>query len=410
MSTFVRQFKNEDWIATLIGCLLVVCVIVAPGYIPAIPKSFDTANAWFNIIGLFGLIGLLAALGLKALGQNIRGFLPSFLAVFVLAIGSQLLANIPAIKYIGLESVFFSVLIGLLIRNIFGLPKWLAPAVRSEYFIKAGLVLLGTSVLFGEIMKEGAFGMIQAVVVVFSVWYFSFWLAKKLKVDEEMGLMLSSAVSICGVSAAIATSGAIKGDGKKLSLVVSLVLVVAIPMMYLMPWLAVKLGLSQEVAGAWLGGTIDTTGAVVAAGKFLGDTAETYSVIIKSAQNVLLGVAALAISIYWSYRGTANKDLKPSAGILWERFPKFVIGFALASLVFSFFIPAPEVKALTSTAKGLREMMFSLAFVCIGLETDFRSIFTKENKKYITTFLVAQLFNILVTLLMAYLLFDVLRS
>jgi Predicted membrane protein len=185
---------------------------------------------------------------------------------------------------------------------------------------------------------------------------------------------------------------------------------VAIPMMYLMPWLAVKLGLSQEVAGAWLGGTIDTTGAVVAAGKFLGDTAETYSVIIKSAQNVLLGVAALAISIYWSYRGTANKDLKPSAGILWERFPKFVIGFALASLVFSFFIPAPEVKALTSTAKGLREMMFSLAFVCIGLETDFRSIFTKENKKYITTFLVAQLFNILVTLLMAYLLFDVLRS
>lgn len=259
MNTFIRQFKNEDWIATLIGCLLVVCVIVAPGYIPAIPKSFDTANAWFNIIGLFGLIGLLAALGLKALGQNIRGFLPSFLAVFVLAIGSQLLANIPAIKYIGLESVFFSVLIGLLIRNIFGLPKWLAPAVRSEYFIKAGLVLLGTSVLFGEIMKEGAFGMIQAVVVVFSVWYFSFWLAKKLKVDEEMGLMLSSAVSICGVSAAIATSGAIKGDGKKLSLVVSLVLVVAIPMMYLMPWLAVKLGLSQEVAGAWLGGTIDTT-------------------------------------------------------------------------------------------------------------------------------------------------------
>ena len=410
MSTFLRQFKNEDWIATLIGCLLVVCVIVAPGYIPAIPKSFDTANAWFNIIGLFGLIGLLAALGLKALGQNIRGFLPSFLAVFVLAILSQLLANIPAIKYIGLESVFFSVLIGLLIRNIFGLPKWLAPAVRSEYFIKAGLVLLGTSVLFGEIMKEGAFGMIQAVVVVFSVWYFSFWLAKKLKVDEEMGLMLSSAVSICGVSAAIATSGAIKGDGKKLSLVVSLVLVVAIPMMYLMPWLAVKLGLSQEVAGAWLGGTIDTTGAVVAAGKFLGETAETYSVIIKSAQNVLLGVAALAISIYWSYRGTTNRDLKPSAGILWERFPKFVIGFVLASLVFSFLIPAPEVKALTSTAKGLREMMFSLAFVCIGLETDFRSIFTKENRKYITTFLVAQLFNILVTLLMAYLLFDVLRS
>ncbi len=137
-------------------------------------------------------------------------------------------------------------------------------------------------------------------------------------VDSEMSMMLSSSVSICGVSAAIATCGAIKGDPKKLSFIVSLVLIVAIPMMYILPFFAKWMGLSEQAAGAWLGGTIDTTAAVVASGKFIGETAEQYSVIIKSAQNVLLGVAAFAISIYWSYKGT-NSNIRPSGSVLWER-------------------------------------------------------------------------------------------
>lgn len=408
MKSFLRQFRNEDWIATLIGLILVGLVVFFPSFIPKFPKSLNQPADWLNIAGMFALIGALAAVGVKIMGDSIRGFAKSFLVIFALAIFCQYVAQIPGIKYIGLESVFFSVAVGLVIRNVFGLPGWLGVAVRSEYYIKAGLVLLGTSVLFGEILMEGAFGMLQAIVVVLTVWYFSFWIARKFGVDEEMAIMLSSAVSICGVSAAIATCGAIKGDNKKLSFVVSLVLVVAIPMMYLMPWLAVKLGLSQEVAGAWLGGTIDTTGAVVAAGKFLGDTAEKYSVIIKSSQNVLLGVAAFAISIYWSCRGISN-EYKASSRVLWDRFPKFVIGFMLASLIFSFCFNIETAKSLGGIAKGLREMMFSIAFVCIGLETDFKAIFTRENKRYIATFLVAQSFNIIVTLVMAMLLFGIPR-
>jgi uncharacterized membrane protein YadS len=197
-----------------------------------------------------------------------------------------------------------------------------------------------------------------------------------------------------------------KGDPKKLSFVISLVLIIAIPMMYLLPWLAQMIGLSQEVAGAWLGGTIDTTAAVVASGKFIGETAEKYSVIIKSAQNVLLGVAAFAISIYWSYKGT-NSDIRPSGSVLWERFPKFVLGFMAASLVFSFAFDLETGKALSKVAnKGARELLFSLAFVSIGLETDFRYIFKKGNAKYIWSFLTAQTFNILLTLLIAWLLFS----
>ena len=390
----IKSLKTEDWTSTLVGIIILALVIVSPKFMS-------------NNIVLFFVIGMLTWLGYLFMGnKNGKGYILSFITVFALALAAKYISAIPAIKNTGLESVFFAVIIGLFIRNTVGLPKWLEPAVRSEYYIKAGLVILGSSILFNEIMKAGALGLIQAVIVVFCVWYFSFWISTKIfKVDKEMSTLLSSAVSICGVSAAIATSGAIKGDPKKLSFVVSLVLIVAIPMMYLLPWVAKAMGLSEEVAGAWLGGTIDTTAAVVASGKFIGETAEQYSVIIKSAQNVLLGVAAFVISIYWSMKGT-NTDIRPTGSVLWERFPKFVIGFILASLVFSLLIDIDSAKELSKVAnKGAREILFSLAFICIGLETDFRYIFKKSNAKFIWSFLSAQGFNILLTLLVSWLLF-----
>lgn len=388
----LKSLKTEDWTSTFIGFLLLVLVVL----FPTLMKN--------NLI-LFLSIGLLSFLGYLFMGNKGKGFILSFVVIFALALAARYLSAVAPIKKIGLEAVFFAVAIGLIIRNTFGLPKWMAPAVKSEYYIKAGLVILGTSILFKEIMKAGSLGLIQAIIVVLCVWYFTFTIAKLFKVDKDMGALLSSAVSICGVSAAIATSGAIKGDPKKLSFVISLVLIVAIPMMYLMPYLVKWIGLNEVVGGAWLGGTIDTTAAVVASGKFLGETAEKYSVIIKSAQNVLLGVAAFVISIYWSFKGT-NADIRPSGSVLWERFPKFVIGFLLASLIFSFAFAPDVAKQLSGVAnKGAREILFSLAFVCIGLETDFRYIFKKENAKYIWTFLIAQAFNILLTLVVAYLLF-----
>lgn len=391
----LKSLKNEDWVATIIGGVILLFVIL----IPSVMQHYAAVSV---------IVALLAWLGYRFMGNRDRGqFLLSFGVIFLLAWLSRSLTGIPFIKSTGFESVFFAVIIGLLIRNTIGLPKWLAPAARSEYYIKAGLVILGSSIFFQQIMVAGSLGMVQAVIVVLSVWYFSFWIATRLfRIDKEMSILLSSAVSICGVSAAVATSGAMKGDPKKLSFVISLVLIIAIPMMYLLPWLAQIIGLSQEVAGAWLGGTIDTTAAVVASGRFIGETAEKYSVIIKSAQNVLLGVAAFAISIYWSYKGT-NSDIRPSGSVLWERFPKFVLGFMAASLVFSFAFDLETGKALSKVAnKGARELLFSLAFVSIGLETDFRYIFKKENTKYIWSFLTAQTFNILLTLLITWLLFS----
>ena len=127
------------------------------------------------------------------------------------------------------------------------------------------MVILGTSILFTDIIQAGIPGILQAVVVVAAVWFFSMWLSRLLKVDDEFGVILASAVSICGVSAAIVAAGAIKGDKKKLSYVTSLVLLVAIPMLIIMPYVIKKFGVPDVVAGAWLGGTLDTTASVTAA-------------------------------------------------------------------------------------------------------------------------------------------------
>ena len=278
-----RIYANEDWTTVILGGIIMLFVTAASlaGHTYLIPKFPSELSSLPDAANLAYMFAFLCALPLAV--------------IFPLAAAAVYITRIPAVKSTGIESVLFSVAIGLAISNLTSVPSWLRPAMQSEFFIKTGLVVLGSSVIFSEILKAGFFGILQSLVVVFGVWYFAFWVARKMKVDDEMSTMLASAVSICGVSAAIATCGAIKGDNKKLSYVISLVLVIAIPMMYVMPWLAVKMGLSQEVAGAWLGGTIDTTGAVVASGKFIGETAEKYSVIIKSSQNVLLGLAAFRL-------------------------------------------------------------------------------------------------------------------
>src|SRR5262249_4348057 len=195
---------------------------------------------------------------------------PSFAAgfplVFVLALGSQALAGNAVANAWGIEFVIFALSLGLLVSNTIGTPAWLKPAVRTEFYIKNGIILMGATIIFGEVMRAGVLGILQSVLVVIAVWYFSFWLARRLRLDDEFAAMLSTAVSICGVSAAIAACGAIEGDRRKLSYVTSIVLIVAVPMIVLQPWIIRQMSMSQMVGGAWLGGTLDTTGSVLAPG------------------------------------------------------------------------------------------------------------------------------------------------
>lgn len=415
MKKWIKQFTSEDWIIVFAGAVILALAAIFPSAMPEMPKSLATGSDWLSAGYMFIFIYILTVVTSLCLGKNTKDIIfifPSLLVIFALTMCAQLIANIPVVKEFGFESVFFAVILGLLISNCLKVPEWMKAAIQSEFYIKIGIICLGSTILFGEVMKSGAYGLVQSLAVVFSVWYFAFWIGKKMKVDPEMGTMLASAVSICGVSAAIATCGVIKGDNKKLSYVISLVLIIAIPMMYLLPWLAGLMNLSPEITGAWLGGTIDTTGAVAAAGTLAdhgnGDVAAQTAVIVKSSQNVLLGVAAFIISLMWSYQGKAQEE-KPTIGVIWDRFPKFVVGFILASLVFSFCFDTKSAEAVGKVTKGFQNTLFSVAFVCIGLETRFKEIFSKENRVPLKVFLTAQAFNIVVTLVIAYVIFGIVK-
>lgn len=407
MKKWLRQFSSEDWIIVFAGALILLLAGFFPEWMPVMPKTLNSLSDWLSAGYMFLFVLVLTYATSAVLGRPLKWIFPSLTVIFALTLLSQFIASIPIVKEYGFESVFFAVILGLLLSNCFKLPEWLKSAVQSEFYIKIGIICLGSTILFGEVMKSGAYGLAQSLIVVFTVWYMAYWIGKKMKIDSEMGTMLASAVSICGVSAAIATCGVIKGDNKKLSYVVSLVLIIAIPMMYLLPWLANLMGLPQEVTGAWLGGTIDTTGAVAASGTLVGETAEKTAIIVKSSQNVLLGIAAFIISIMWSYQGKGNME-KPTAGVIWDRFPKFVVGFILASLVFSLLEPE-TAKTVGTVTKGFQNTLFSIAFVCIGLETRFKDIFGKENRKPLKVFLLAQTFNIIITLIVAYVIFGILK-
>ena len=408
MKKWLRQFASEDWIIVFAGAVILALAGIFPDVMPEMPSSLKTGADWLSAGYMFLFVLLLTYVTSALLGKPLKWILPSLLVIFSLTMCAQLIASIPAVKELGFESVFFAVILGLLISNVFRVPDWLKSAVQSEFYIKIGIICLGSTIIFSEVVKSGAYGLVQSLIVVFTVWYFAFWLGKRMKIDPEMGTMVSSAVSICGVSAAIATCGVINGDNKKLSYVISLVLIIAIPMMYLLPWLSGLMGLSEEVAGAWLGGTIDTTGAVAASGTLVGETAAKTAVIVKSSQNVLLGVAAFVISLMWSYQGK-NRAEKPTLGVIWDRFPKFVVGFILASLVFSFCMDADTAKTVGKVTKGFQNTLFSVAFVCIGLETRFKEIFSRENRTPLKVFLIAQGFNIVVTLVVAYVIFGIIK-
>ncbi len=408
---------HEDWAVVILGALVILLslffyVVPVPSYKwsnagELATHVFDTGNL-LTLLIQFVFVLIVGAIGAAVTGKSVRNFVIGFPAVYLLTVAALIIAGNSFIKSINLEAVIFSLVIGLIISNVFRIPQWFRDTLSTELFVKIGLVLLGTTVIFSDILKAGSLGLIQARVVVLSVWYFAFWLCKKLKVDDELTMMISSAVSICGVSAAIATSGAIKGDAKKLSYVISMVLITAIPMMIIMPYIAAWFHFPQQVTGAWLGGSIDTTGAVVASGTLVGEEALKISTIVKFSQNVLLGIAAFAISIYWSYRKVDENGAaleKPTLKVIWERFPKFVIAFLAASLLFSFFLPAASIAGVKDSLKNLQNAWFTLAFTSIGLETNFKDLFKNENKKPLYAFLLAQLFNILITLVIAFLLF-----
>jgi hypothetical protein len=224
-ATASKPVLHEDWAVVLLGFLIIaftllIVVVVPPSYgwksgdeLASQVLAPKNLAAIFNQFLLVFTVGFLAYYFTR---QSLKNYLRTFPIIALLSFFALILAGNSKMKDLNLEAVIFSLTVGLLIGNLFDLPEWFKKALAAELLVKIGLVLLGTAVLWSDIQKAGSLGLIQALIVVITVWYFAFWLCRKFKLDAEFSMMLSSAVSICGVSAAIATAGAIKGDPKKL--------------------------------------------------------------------------------------------------------------------------------------------------------------------------------------------------
>jgi uncharacterized membrane protein YadS len=386
--------------------------------------------AWFGSLIAVAVIGSLAigALGNRRAAAQSGGQLQvvgGFLMVAALATAAFVMAGQQVLRQYGLEYVLWALLLGLMIRNTVGLPRWLSGAVRGELFIKWGLVLLGAEVLLGKLLALGLPGIMVSWVVTPIVLIVTFWFGRRiLKISSpSLVIVVAADMSVCGVSAAIATAAACRAKKEELSLAIGMSLAFTAVMMVAMP-LALRFAeVDPIVAGAWIGGTIDSTGAVAAAGAALqdeaqGDRAMKVAVTVKMIQNVLIGVIAFAVSVFWAARYETPEAVvgSPSGGSflaeVWRRFPKFVLGFLAASLVASAIAWSGSTgEALITTTvdlitKQLRNWLFCLAFVCIGLELHVRTLLPAlSGGKTLVLYVVGQSFNILLTGLMASLVF-----
>lgn len=369
---------------------------------------------WFVILSLLFLPGVFY------LGKKRTDFAKGFAFVFVIAILAYLFGAQVNMKAMGIGYAAWAIILGLLISNTIGTPNWVKPALQTSWFIKTGLVLLGAEVLFNKVLAIGLPGIFVAWVVTPIVLISTYVFGQKvLKIKSKtLNMVVSADMSVCGVSAAVATAAACKAKKEELTLAIGLSMAFTSIMMIVLPIIIKFFELPEVLGGAWIGGTIDATGAVVAAGEFLGDKALSVAATIKMIQNVLIGVIAFGVAVYFTTRVDVDKNVeKTNVGFseIWKRFPRFILGFIGASILFTFiYISLGDNHAYTlidqgvigGLSKNVRGWLFCLAFVSIGLSTNFVELKHHfSGGKPLILYLVGQTFNLLLTLLMAYIMF-----
>ncbi|MFH1102439.1 MAG: putative sulfate exporter family transporter [Pseudomonadota bacterium] len=379
------------------------------------------SNKPFNrvpyLIGLAVILAVFFGIGKAIMGGSFGRFFPGFFFVFFLAVLAYMAETQSLMNHWGFGFPLWAIIFGMLISNTIGTPKWVRYAATTEYYIKIGLVLLGAEILFNKILAIGKPGIFVAWICTPITLILTFWFGQKIikMPSKTLNITISADMSVCGVSAAIATAAACRAKKEELTLAIGLSMVFTAVCMVAQPAFARLVGMPQILAGAWMGSTIDSTGAVAAAGAFYGEQALYVAATIKMIQNVLIGLTAFGVAVYWCARVECAPGQSVSWWEVWYRFPKFVLGFIIASIVFSIIdqgigkdmstvmIDHGVLRGFTRIA---REWFFALAFTSIGLETNFREFkpYFKGGKP-ITLYVFGQTFQLCLTLLMAYIMF-----
>ncbi|MDR3437407.1 putative sulfate exporter family transporter [Telmatospirillum sp.] len=411
---------KEDWWAIWLGLGLVIAATAAYlggsslAWIAVTPAKWSTfdqlARHFGDNIGRYGaqfVLWLVLFTGATSvLGWKAKSFVPAFILLYVLSLAIFALGAWDQAQKYNLEPPLVALLVGLAISNLVGLPRWLDAGFRVEFYIKTGIVLLGATLPFTLIVWAGPLAILQASIVSIVTFLVIYTVARKLGLDPRLSATLGAGGAVCGVSAAIAVGGAVGAKKEDPPIVITTVIIWAIVMIFVLPLVSRALHLHTAVAGAWIGTSEFADAAGFAAAQAYGGLAGkvdgiegtpdqavwAFTLMKVVGRDVWIGIWAFVLAIVattrWERTETGGK---PNAAEIWWRFPKFVIGFLVASVIItviasgvSFADYDKVVKpALVVPITGLRTWAFVFCFLSIGLTTRFRELAPAGGKPFL---------------------------
>lgn len=408
-----------------------------------ISKTYANIGGLSSLFFTYLILLTVLTLGAAALRFDVKKFAIRFSVVFVISYLSWIIgsfANFAAVTPADLEKFgltwslhltaeggfIVALIAGLIVANFFPkLAAWLGDAIRPELYIKIGIVILGGFIAItaaeklsfaSSILLRGVAAIIEAYLIYWAVVYYA--ARKWFGFNREWAVPLASGISICGVAAAISTGGAIRARPIIPILVSSLVVVFAVVEVLVLPFVA-QHWLSSEplVAAAWLGLAVKTDGAAVASGTIaealinakaatqginyqtgwiLGTTA-TVKVFI----DIFIGVWSFILAYIWTNHIDKKEGDKAKLGEIWQRFPKFIIGFVITfAVILITALSAPEltgkIKAATVESNNFRVIFFLLTFFTIGVQSNFSKLWKEEGVGKLVAIYVISLFGFVI--------------
>jgi len=411
--------RKEDWWAIWIGLGVVIasCVLFWNGaslrWLAVLPPKWasfsqvvtDLAANWprYGAQFLFWLATF--SLALRALGYRAREFVPAFALLYVAAYTIFVVGQWEGASAYNLEPPLIALFSGLVIANVVGLPRWLDAGFRGELYVKTGIVLLGATVPFSLIALAGPIALLQASIVSIVTFGVIYWVAVRLGLDRRFAATLGVGGAVCGVSAAIAVAGAVGAKKEHTAVTITAVVLWAIVMIFALPLASRVLHLPTGIAGAWIGTSEFADAAGIAAAQAYGGFAgkvegisgtaeqalQAFTLVKVVGRDVWIGIWAVALAIVattrWEAR-PAGAGVDPSE--IWRRFPKFVLGFFLASALITAATSSytlaeynkVAVPGLIAPVKDLRTWAFIFCFFSIGLTTRFRDLAATGRKPF----------------------------
>lgn len=342
----------------------------------------------------------------RVIGWDVVKYAAGFALLFAFSIAVTALGANAALKRWQLETPLLALAVGMLLGNAVKLPAWFQSALRTEFYVKVGIVLMGATLPFTTILQAGPLAILQATIVAVATFVTIHLAATRLfGLDPRFGATLGAGGSICGVSAAIAIGGACRAEKSHVSVAISMVVLWAVAMIFALPFASHHLGLAPGIAGAWIGTSEFADAAGFAAAGAIGDdrAVKTFTLMKVVGRDMFVGVWAVVVAYLsitrWD-RGTVGAPEKVGLAEVWRRFPRFIVGFLLASLAVTLVVATLDSPSGSRFSRGvidplktLRGWAFTWAFLSIGFTTRVREL-TRFGWRPFAAFAVGVLVNV----------------